>query len=556
MAKNVKVIQATSPILSAQAQISVKKRRVAAYARVSTEKDEQQNSYEAQIEYYTRYIKGNPEWIFAGIYSDEGITGTSIKRRDGFNKMIENALAGEIDLIITKSVSRFARNTVDSLTTVRKLKDKGVEVYFEKENIFTLDSKGELLITIMSSLAQEESRSISENTTWGQRKRFADGVMSLAYSNFLGYKKGANPGDMEIVEEEAIIIRRIYDEYLAGKSPGQIAKDLTADGIPTPAKKTRWHTSTVISILQNEKYRGDAKLQKCFTTSFLDHRMQKNTGQLPIFYVSENHPAIIKPEVFEMVQEEFRRREAAGGRAQCVSIFSGRIVCADCGGFYGRKKWHSGTPHESWRWHCNNKFMKREHCKTPTLKEQSLEECFVAAFNSVLARKEEIAANYAECLDAITDDTALKARMDAIQQETADITTLINNLLMNSSKQRGSLEDTNARYEQYMSRHEALQQEKLELAKKISLLAAKRLLVNAFLTELAKHDGPLTAFDPLVFQATVNYVTVNEDCTVTFLFRDGTEATQTIEKGVRQYVRRQPKHNSDTSTDSDSGEST
>ena len=556
MAKNVKVIQATSPILSAQSQFSVKKRRVAAYARVSTEKDEQQNSYEAQIEYYTRYIKSNPEWIFAGIYSDEGITGTNTKRRDGFNKMIEDALAGDIDLIVTKSVSRFARNTVDSLTTVRKLKGKGVEVYFEKENIFTLDSKGELLITIMSSLAQEESRSISENTTWGQRKRFADGIMSLGYSTFLGYKKGANPGDMEIVEEEAVIVRRIYDEYLAGKSPGQIAKELTADGIPTPAKKTKWHPSTIISILHNEKYRGDAKLQKCFTTSFLDHKMQKNTGQLPIFYVSENHPAIIKPEVFEMVQEEFRRREAAGGRAQCVSIFSGRIVCGDCGCFYGRKKWHSDTKYMSWRWHCNNKFMKREHCQTPTLKEQSLEECFVAAFNSILARKEEITANYAECLDAITDDSALKARMEVIQQETADITTLINNLLMNSSKQRGGGEDTNARYEQYMSRHEALQQEKLELAKKISLMAAKRLLVNAFLEELAKHDGPLTAFDPLVFQATVNYVTVNADCTVTFLFRDGTETTQTIQKGVRQYVRRQPKPDSDIPTDGGGGEST
>lgn len=556
MAKNVKVIQATSPILSAQSQIYVKKRRVAAYARVSTEKDEQQNSYEAQIEYYTRYIKSNPEWIFVDIYSDEGITGTSIKRRDGFNKMIEDALDGKIDLIVTKSVSRFARNTVDSLTTVRKLKDKGVEVYFEKENIFTLDSKGELLITIMSSLAHEESRSISENTTWGQRKRFADGIMSLGYSTFLGYKKGANPGDMEIVEEEAVIVRRIYDEYLAGKSPGEIAKRLTTEGIPTPAKKSKWHPSTIISILHNEKYRGDAKLQKCFTTSFLDHKMQKNTGQLPIFYVSENHPAIIKPEVFEMVQEEFRRREAAGGRAQCVSIFSGRIVCGDCGCFYGRKKWHSDTKYASWRWHCNNKFMKREHCQTPTLKEQSLEECFVSAFNSILARKEEIAANYAECLDAITDDSALKARMEAIQQETADITTLINNLLMNSSKQRSGGEDTNARYEQYMSRHEALQQEKLELAKKISLLAAKRLLVNAFLEELAKHDGPLTTFDPLVFQATINYVTVNADCTVTFLFRDGTETTQTIQKGVRQYVRRQPKSDSDLSTDDNGGEST
>ena len=556
MAKNVKVIQATSPILSAQSQISVKKRRVAAYARVSTEKDEQQNSYEAQIEYYTRYIKSNPEWIFAGIYSDEGITGTSIKRRDGFNKMIEDALAGEIDLIVTKSVSRFARNTVDSLTTVRKLKDKGVEVYFEKENIFTLDSKGELLITIMSSLAQEESRSISENTTWGQRKRFADGIMSLGYSNFLGYKKGANPGDMEIVEEEAVIVRRIYDEFLAGKSPGEIARRFTAEGIPTPAKKTNWHTSTVISILRNEKYRGDAKLQKSYTRSFLDHRTVKNMGQLPIFYVSENHPAIIKPEVFEMVQEEFRRREAAGGRAQCVSIFSGRIVCGDCGCFYGRKKWHSGTPHESWRWHCNNKFMKREHCQTPTLKEQGLEECFVTVFNSILARKEEVAANYAECLDAITDDSALQARMEAIHQETADITTLINNLLMNSSKQRGGGDDTNTRYEQFMTRHEALQQEKLELSQKISLLAAKRLLVNAFLEELAKHDGPLTAFDPLVFQATVNYVTVNKDCSITFLFRDGTEVTTTIQKGVRQYARRQPKTDGDIPTDDDGGKST
>ena len=556
MAKNVKIIQATSPILSAQSQISVKKRRVAAYARVSTEKDEQQNSYEAQIEYYTRYIQSNPEWIFAGIFSDEGITGTSIKRRDGFNKMIETALAGEIDLIITKSVSRFARNTVDSLTTVRKLKEKGVEVYFEKENIFTLDSKGELLITIMSSLAQEESRSISENTTWGQRKRFADGIMSLGYSNFLGYKKGANPGDMEIVEEEAVIVRRIYDEYLAGKSPGQIAKDLTADDIPTPAKKIKWHPSTIISILHNEKYRGDAKLQKSFTTSFLDHKTQKNTGQLPIFYVSQNHPAIIRPEVFEMVQEEFRRREAAGGRAQCVSIFSGRIVCGDCGCFYGRKKWHSNTKYMSWRWHCNNKFQKREQCQTPTLKEEGLEECFVTAFNHVLARKEEIAANYTECLDTITDDSALQARMEAIQLETSDLTTLINNLLVSGSKQRGSNEDINTRYEEYMSRHEALQQEKLELSKQISLLAAKRLLVNAFLSELAKFDGPLTVFDPLVFQATVNYVTVRNDCTVTFLFRDGTEVTETIQKGVKPYARRKTKPDGNISEETDGDQST
>ena len=200
MAKNVRKIEPTAPVMSVlDLQPLLKKKRVAAYARVSTEKDEQQNSYDAQIDYYTTLIRNNPEWEFVDIYSDEGITGTSIKNRDGFNRMIDDALAGKIDLILTKSVSRFARNTVDSLTTVRKLKEKGIEVYFEKENIYTLDAKGELLITIMSSLAQEESRSISQNTTWGQRKRFADGKMSFAYSNFLGYRRGAELGDMEIV---------------------------------------------------------------------------------------------------------------------------------------------------------------------------------------------------------------------------------------------------------------------------------------------------------------------------------------------------------------------
>ena len=210
MAKKVRKIPATLNQFTSEPVAVRRKKKVAGYARVSTDREEQATSYEAQMTYYKTYIEGHEDWEFVGMYSDEGITGTSIKRRDGFNKMIEDALAGKIDLIVTKSVSRFARNTVDSLTTVRKLKDKGVEVYFEKENIFTLDFKGELLITIMSSLAQEESRSISENTTWGQRKRFADGIMSLGYSNFLGYKKGANPGDMEIVEEEAVIVCRIY----------------------------------------------------------------------------------------------------------------------------------------------------------------------------------------------------------------------------------------------------------------------------------------------------------------------------------------------------------
>ena len=227
------------------------KLRVAAYARVSTEQDEQQSSYEAQVDFYTRYIQSNPNWEFVAVFADEGITGTNTRKRDGFNLMIQKAMNGEIDLILTKSISRFARNTVDTLQTVRKLKAIGVEVIFEKENLHTLDPKSEVMLTIMSSLAQEESRSISENVRWGKQKSMRDGKVSLAYSRFLGYKKGPD-GRPEIVEEEAVIVRDIYNYFLSGKTLNEIAALLTRMGISTLAGKTKWSVSTVRSILSNE----------------------------------------------------------------------------------------------------------------------------------------------------------------------------------------------------------------------------------------------------------------------------------------------------------------
>ena len=265
-------------VLSSEA---IKRLRVAAYARVSTNNKEQLTSYEAQVDYYTRYIQSKPdEWIFVEVYTDEGISATNTKKRDGFNRMIADALAGKIDLIITKSISRFARNTVDTLTTVRKLKEKGIDIFFEKENIHTLDAKGELLMTIMSSLAQEESRSISENVTWGQRKRFADGKVSLPYKRFLGYTKGPD-GLPEIVPEEAVVVRLIYRLFLYGKSPSAIATYLTDEGIRTPSGKPVWRASVVESILTNEKYKGDALLQKKFTVDFLSKKQKVNEGEVP-----------------------------------------------------------------------------------------------------------------------------------------------------------------------------------------------------------------------------------------------------------------------------------
>ena len=226
-----------------------KKKRVAGYARVSTELEEQANSYQAQVAFYTQYIKSNPDWVFINVYTDEGITGTSMEHREGFKQMIADALAGKIDLIVTKSVSRFARNTVDSLVTIRQLKEKGVEVFFEKENIKTLDSKGELLLTIMSSLAQEESRSISENVTWGKRKNFKDGKVEFAFKRVLGYDRGPD-GKPVINEEQAVIVRDIYNMFLSGGTPSSIATNLTERGIKTALGGSKWYPNTILSILK------------------------------------------------------------------------------------------------------------------------------------------------------------------------------------------------------------------------------------------------------------------------------------------------------------------
>jgi len=308
VARKVTIIPATVNLFTNNLKISKNKKKVAAYARVSTDNEEQISSYEAQVDYYTRYIKSKNDWEFIEVYTDERISATNTKKRDGFNRMIKDALEKKIDLIVTKSVSRFARNTVDTLTTVRKLKEKGVEIYFEKENIYTLDSKGELLITIMSSLAQEESRSISENVKWGQRKRFADGKVSLPYKQFLGYEKGED-GFPKLIEEEAKTVKLIYILFLEGKTMSAIAKYLTNEKIPTPARKTFWTALTIKSILTNEKYKGDALLQKCYTIDFLTKKRKKNESEIPQYYVKNSHQAIISPEIYDLVQEELKKRE-------------------------------------------------------------------------------------------------------------------------------------------------------------------------------------------------------------------------------------------------------
>lgn len=522
-ALKVTVIPAKKSFLINEAGKEEEKRlRVAAYARVSTNQEEQLTSYEAQVDYYTRYIQAKEEWQFVKVYTDEGISATNTKKREGFNQMVEDALAGKIDLIITKSISRFARNTVDTLTTVRKLKEKGIEVFFEKENIRTLDGKGELLITIMSSLAQEESRSISENVTWGQRKRFADGKVSLPYGQFLGYRKG--PDNLpEIVEEEAVTVRLIYRLFLYGKSPSAIASYLTDEGIPTPGGKSRWRAATVESILTNEKYKGDALLQKSFTVDFLTKKTKINEGEVPQYYVANSHPAIIEPEIFDLVQYEMNCRKKDGKWTSSTYPFSGKIICGECGGIYGSKVWHSNTPNRTLVWQCNEK-NRGQHCKTPHLTETEIHRAFLAAFNRILENRAEIMEAYRDIMEALTDTSDLDMEQEQLESESEVVTELMQKVIADNAQKAMDQGEYERKYGGYCKRYEATRKRLAEIGELRLERKAKRTKMDIFIKRLAGSASLVTEFDEELWYSTVDSVTVYKDMRIVFTFRDGSEA--------------------------------
>ena len=318
------------------------KLKVAAYARVSTDEAEQLNSYKTQCDYYTSYIQGKLEWEFVGLYADEGITGTSAKRRKEFQRLIRDAMDGKIDLILVKSVSRFARNTVDSLQTVRKLRDKGVKIYFEKENIDSLDAKCDMILSIYSSLAEEESRSISTNIRWAHQKKVERGEVVLNFNNIYGYQQDENK-NVTIKIQEAEVVREIYHKYLIGYSIRRIIRELKENEIKSPLGSSKWSSSTIKGILESEKYIGDVILQKTYKRDFLTQRRVRNTGQAPQKYVENNHPAIIDKGTWKAVRAELKRRnelrsvERTGkGRYNGQYAFSGKIVCGLRGGGFRR----------------------------------------------------------------------------------------------------------------------------------------------------------------------------------------------------------------------------
>ena len=298
----VRVIRArnTDPVVTMPTQVT----KAAAYYRVSTDSDEQETSYEAQVTHYTNFIQSHPGWELAGIFADEGLSGTQAKTRPQFNAMIEACESGAVNLVITKSISRFARNTLDALNYIRKLKALNIPIIFEKESVNTLEASGELMVTILASIAQQESASISQNVRMGINFGFQEGRGRVNFSSFLGYRRGDKPGTYEIVPAEADVVRRIYRQFLEGYSPKMIADGLMEDGICTPSGGEKWYPSTVASILENEKYAGDLLMQKWYVEDYLTHKCVKNSGEKPQYFVEDDHDPIVPKAVFYQVQGE------------------------------------------------------------------------------------------------------------------------------------------------------------------------------------------------------------------------------------------------------------
>ena len=502
--------------------VEVRRKRVAAYARVSTDNEEQETSFDAQVDYYTKHIKNNPEWEFVKVYTDEGITATNTKKRDGFNQMVEDALAGKIDLIITKSISRFARNTVDSLVTVRKLKEIGVEIYFEKENIWTLDAKGEVLITIMSSLAQEESRSISENVTWGHRKRFSDGGCSVNYSWFLGYDKGEN-GEFVVNEEQAKTVKLIYTLFLAGFTPHAICKELMKRGIKSPGGKDNWYQSTVESILTNEKYKGDALLQKYYTKDYLTHKQVKNNGEIPQYYVEDHHEAIIDNEIFERVQVEMEKRKKAGRTYSGSSIFSSKIKCGDCGSWFGSKVWHSNSKYKRTVFQCNKKFKNEKKCTTQHLTEEEIKQAFVRALNFAITEKDELIENAHIMMEMVCDTTELTAKEHQLLVELDEIMDEIQNLIHKNSQVALNQEEYQRMYSELEYSYDVKKEERDYILDELKEVLKKKERFKEFIAIMECMDSVVDDFDEGMWISLVDFMTVYSKDDVRVTFKDGTE---------------------------------
>lgn len=506
--------------------------RVAAYCRVSTDDEEQKTSYEAQIGYYTEKINSNPEWQMAGIFADEGISGTQAQKRPEFLKMIRLCRQRKIDIILTKSLSRFARNTVDSLGYIRELRALGIAVISEKENINTLTAESEMLITIMSCFAQAESESISKNVSWGVRQSFKNGNVPMQYARLLGYRKG-HDGNAEIIPEEAEVVKEIYRCYLDGMSMNLIADRLNEKGLTTKGGSSPYRKTVVQRILTNEKYTGDALLQKTYVTDCITKKTRKNNGELPMYLVKNHHEPIISRSDFNRVQEEMARRSAkrtiadkltktGQGKYSAKYALSELLICGECGEHYRRVTWTAkGFKEIKWRCVSRIQYGKKKCHSSPTVDEQALHRAIVSAVNEFCTVKDDVAKTLHESIIEVLDPNQ-NGSVQAAQQRIDELARNMDELIKLATvpeTAENAMSDIAKFSEEMKMLREYIETEK---AKQTEVQHGSNELSNV-LQRLEKEDFTLTEYDDIVTRQLIEQITVETKNTITVRFKGGFE---------------------------------
>ena len=530
-AANVTLIPAKREILTGSGSGMIKK--VAAYCRVSTEQENQQNSYATQISYYTDYITRNPDWQLVGIYADEGISGTRTKNRTQFNKMIRAARRKKIDIILCKSISRFARNTVDCLDYVRELKSLGVTVIFEKDNINTSSMSSEFAISLYASFAQAESESISKNVTWGIEKAYREGNIHYRFHQMLGYRTDEN-GKPYIVEEEAKIVRFIFREYAAGRRSPEIAKALTEMGARRRNGSTQWTRNHVYQILQNEKYVGDAILQKSYTVDCITHERKKNSGQKPKYLIQDCHEPIIDRKTYDIVRLELEKRKKDAkkgqpekGRYSTKYSLSRLLICPYCGGFYKRTTWLiKGEKIGVWR--CKNRMEGTRCPKSPSYHEGALQRAVLAAINGMIGRMQEVDGCAEESHKRMTEEVGtIENYICAINEKLSDVEMERETILANISdsmfeQMSGELKELNRQESEYARQLEELREQQND--------HRRNLLREESARNLLKDLKPLTEFDDTLLGRIIAKIEAVSKKEIKVTFCGGYTVSQEIEK--------------------------
>ena len=523
MAKKVTVINAVSGSRHTHPQ---QKLKVCAYARVSTGTKAQAESYATQVEYYTEKIESNPLWEFAGVYADEGITGTKVKGRDDFKTMIAACEEGDIDLILTKSITRFARNTVECIQTIRKLKAAGVGIYFEKENINTLTEASELMLTILASVAQGESEDFSGNNRWAIISRFEKGTYIVGTPAY-GYWKDEE-GNLIIKESEAEVVRWIFESYLNGMGTYVIAKMLNEHRIPTIREGERWQDGVVKNILLNPVYEGDALRQRTYTEKQFPFTRKENKGQMNMYLTKDAHPPIITHEEAEAVQSimEYRSRtlNMNGEKSQNRYLFSGRIICGECGSHFRRQKIYIGKPYEKIIWTCHRHVEDKEFCHMKAIREDVLQQAFTDMWNKLYTNQGTILEPLLKALTELAERKPDSAEIEQLDNEIHSLSE--QSRILNQVMKKGYMDSV-----LFMEKNNQLSHRLTECRRKKTLLARKQkrtkeIVRTEQLIGLVKEEEYQTTFNEELFDLTVREIKISLDHEISFVLKNGLVLTE------------------------------